>query len=157
MGSYLLLSREEEIALAKRIEHGERAINKALSRTPAILEELIELEQQIRKSPELLNRYFNLGEDELTPEILVQKKAEILDAMKRIKTLNTRLSKIKPRVSNRFNRGRLIVKMIHLAQGMDIRADHRERMVEVIRKRLNTAAKSGSSGSARTRGKPSRT
>jgi len=94
MGSYLLLSREEEIALAKRIEQGEKAINKALARTPFILDELVSLEMQIRKSPELVNKHFSLGEEELTPESIEQKKAAILDAMKRIKTLNTRLAKM---------------------------------------------------------------
>jgi hypothetical protein len=61
MGSYLLLSREEEISLARRIELGEKAINRALARTPFILDELVALEQHIRKSPELVNKHFSLG------------------------------------------------------------------------------------------------
>ena len=143
MGSYLLLSREEEISLARRIELGEKAINKALARTPFILDELVALEMQIRKSPELVNRHFSLGEEELTPESIEQKKASILDAMKRIKTLNTRLSKIRPLVSNRIARGRLVVRMIKLAQGMDIRPDSRDRAIEKIRERLGRVVRKG--------------
>jgi RNA polymerase primary sigma factor len=143
MGSYLLLSREEEIALAKKIEKGEKAINKALSRTPAVLEELIALENQIRRSPELVNRFFSLGEEELTPESIEQKKAEILDAMKRIKTLATRLSKIRVKASTRFARGRLVARMIQLAQGMDIRQDARDKVIERIRLRLKGVADKG--------------
>jgi len=143
MGSYLLLSREEEISLARRIELGEKAINKALARTPFILDELVALEMQIRKSPELVNKHFSLGEEELTPESIDQKKAAILDAMKRIKTLNTRLAKIRPLVSNRTARGRLLVRMFKLAQGMDIRPDSRDKAIERIRERLGRVARKG--------------
>jgi RNA polymerase primary sigma factor len=143
MGSYLLLSREEEIALAKKIEKGEKAINKALARTPAVLAELVGLEIQIRKSPELVNRFFSLGEEELTPESIEQKKLEILEAMKRIKTLSTRLSKIRVKASTRFARARLVVRMIRLAQGTDIRSDARDRIIENIRKTLRSVADKG--------------
>ena len=143
MGSYLLLSREEEISLARRIELGEKAINKALARTPFILDELISLEMQIRKSPELVNKHFSLGEEELTPESIEQKKAAILDAMKRIKTLNTRLAKMRSLVSNRTARGRLVVRMVKLAQSMDIRPDSRDKAIGRIRERLGRIARKG--------------
>ena len=143
MGSYLLLSREEEISLARRIELGEKAINKALARTPFVLDELVALEMQVRRSSELVNKHFSLGEEELTPESIEQKKASILDAMKRIKTINTRLSKIRPLVSTRFARGRLVVRMIKLAQGMDIRPDSRDRAIEKVRERLGRVARRG--------------
>ena len=143
MGSYLLLSREEEISLARRVELGEKAINKALARTPFILDELVALELQVRKSPELVNKNFSLGEEEITPESIEQKKARILDAMKRIKTLNARLSKIRPLVSNRTARGRLIVRMIKLAQGMDIRPDSRDKAIGRVRERLGRVVRNG--------------
>ncbi len=143
MGSYLLLSREEEISLARRIELGEKAINKALARTAFILDELIALEMQVRKAPELVNRHFSLGEEELTPESIEQKKASILDAMKRIKALNTRLAKLRPLVSNRTARARLVVRMLKLAQGMDIRPDSRDKAIEKIRERLGRLARKG--------------
>ena len=143
MGSYLLLSREEEISLARRVELGEKAINKALARTPFILDELVALELQVRKSPELVNKNFSLGEEEITPESIEQKKARILDAMKRIKTLNARLSKIRPLVSNRTARGRLIVRMIKLAQGMDIRPDSRDKAIGKVRERLGRVVRKG--------------
>jgi RNA polymerase primary sigma factor len=143
MGSYLLLSREEEISLARRIELGEKAINRALARTTFILEELVALEMHIRKSPELVNKHFSLGEEELTPESIEQKKTAILDAMKRIKTLNTRLSKIRPLVSNRTARGRLVVRMIRLVQGMDIRPDSRDKAIERVREHLGRVVRKG--------------
>jgi len=144
MGSYTLLSREEEIALAKRIEKGEKAISKALAATPAVLDELRAVELEIRKSPELVNRFFNMGDEELTPESIEQKKAEVLGKMKRIKALNTRLSKIRPRVANWFARGRLLVRMIKLIQSMDIRPDHREKVIERLRERLEAIVDRGS-------------
>jgi RNA polymerase primary sigma factor len=144
MGSYLLLSREEEIALAKRIEQGEKAINKALARTPFVLQEMLALETQIRKSPELVNKYYIMGEEELTPESIEQRIEEILAKMKRVKTLNTRLSRIRPKAANRFARGRIIVKMIRYAQGIDIRPDHREKIIEKTREHLKSIKENGS-------------
>jgi RNA polymerase primary sigma factor len=144
MGSYMLLSREEEIALAKRIEKGEKAINKALAGTPAVLDELLAVEMQIRKSPDLVNRFFSMGDEELTPESIEQKKAQVLGKMKRIKALNTRLSKSRPRAANRFARSRLLVRMIKLVQGMDIRPDYREKVIERLRERLEAIVDKGS-------------
>ena len=85
-----------------------------------------------------------MGDEELTPESIEQKKAEVLVKMKRIKTLNTRLSKVRPKAANRFARGRLLVRMIKLAQGMDIRPDYREKVIEKLRERLEAIVDKGS-------------
>jgi len=49
MGSILLLSREQEIALARKMERGERAISKALARTPFTLDEIESLEAMLKR------------------------------------------------------------------------------------------------------------
>src|ERR671925_2420628 len=49
MGTVPLLTREGEIELAKRIERGQHSINKALSRSPLIIKEIIQLAEQIRR------------------------------------------------------------------------------------------------------------
>jgi len=49
MGTVPLLTREGEIELAKRIERGQRSVNKSLSRSPLIIREIINLGGQIRR------------------------------------------------------------------------------------------------------------
>src|SRR5207342_2363658 len=49
MGTVPLLTREGEIELAKRIERGQRSVNKSLSRSPLIIREVALLGEEIRK------------------------------------------------------------------------------------------------------------
>jgi RNA polymerase primary sigma factor len=49
MGSVPLLTREGEIELAKRIERGQRSVNKSLSRSPLIVREVVALAEEIRR------------------------------------------------------------------------------------------------------------
>ncbi|MCJ7582326.1 MAG: hypothetical protein MUP98_17565, partial [Candidatus Aminicenantes bacterium] len=58
MGNILLLSREEEISLAKKIERGNKIIRNALSQTPFMLEELQLLREKIKVAPHQIHRSF---------------------------------------------------------------------------------------------------
>ncbi len=49
MGTVPLLTREGEIELAKRVERGQGAVRKALSRSPLVIRELIQLGEEVRK------------------------------------------------------------------------------------------------------------
>ena len=144
MGSILLLSRDQEIALARRMEKGEKAISKALARTPLTMHEILALEATIKKNPENMLRFFTLAEEDFAEENLEAKKAEILDTIRRIRMLGTRLSKIRPLVRNRTARGRLIVRLIQLARGLEIKPEHKDRIIENVQARLKE--KMGRSG-----------
>ena len=50
MGSVALLTREGEIDLARRIEHGQRLIVRALSRSPLIMREILDIAQEVEES-----------------------------------------------------------------------------------------------------------
>ena len=58
MGSVLLLSREEEVTLAKKIEKGEQVIIHALCQAPFVLDDILELEEGIREDASHLRRWF---------------------------------------------------------------------------------------------------
>src|SRR5260370_33335695 len=49
MGTVPLLTREGEIELAKRIERGQAAVRKALSRSPLVIREILTLSETLRK------------------------------------------------------------------------------------------------------------
>jgi RNA polymerase primary sigma factor len=51
MGTVPLLTREGEIELAKRIEHGQRNISKALSRSPLIVRSLLQVAEEVQTNP----------------------------------------------------------------------------------------------------------
>ena len=50
MGTVPLLSREGEVEIAKRVEHGQRIILKALSRSPLVVSEILNIGDQLKKS-----------------------------------------------------------------------------------------------------------
>jgi len=51
MGSVPLLTREGEIELAKRIERGQTAVRKALSRSPLVIREILAMPEEIHRDP----------------------------------------------------------------------------------------------------------
>jgi RNA polymerase primary sigma factor len=149
MGSILLLSRDQEIGLARRMERGERAILKALARTPLTLAQILALEATVKKHPETLLRYFNVSDEDLSEETLKLRRKEILDNIRRIKLLNTRLGKIRPLVRNRRARARLMVRIIHTARDLEIKPDEQDRILDTVQAELKARAGLGSAKAQR--------
>jgi RNA polymerase primary sigma factor len=139
MGSILLLSRDEELHLARLMERGQKTIVKALSRSPLAMEEILALEAQIKDFPESLMRCVNVSEEDLSEKNLDGKRAEILGKIRRIRLLRARLSKIRPLVRNRRARGKLVVRMIVLLRELDLKPEQKDLMIESLRTRLKAA------------------
>lgn len=145
MGTILLLSRDEEIMLARRIERGEKTVVKALARTPLTLHELEGLEDTLRKSPESFYRYINFPDDGSPAENAARKRAEVLRRFRDLLKLHSRLMRIRPSRRTSLARGRLVVRMIHLAVGIGLRQDQQEALIERVQSRLRAAVARGSS------------
>jgi RNA polymerase primary sigma factor len=136
MGSILLLSREQEIGLARKMERGEKAIAKALARTPFTLEEIDALEAMLKRTPEAFVKYFNMVEDELCEDSLEVRRRDVLERLRKVRSLSARLSRIRPLVRNRFARGRLIVRIIRMARELELKPEHQDRIVQAVQIRL---------------------
>jgi len=61
MGTVKLLDREGEVAIAKRIEHGERRVFKALSQNRIILDEIIKIYESAKKDPKVIKEMIDLA------------------------------------------------------------------------------------------------
>jgi len=136
MGSILLLSRDQEIQLARRMERGEKAILKALVRTPFTLEELVSLEVLLKRTPESFVRYFNVQEEEYSDDSLESRRREVLEKMRRIRTLSGRLQAVRPLVRNRHARARLAVRILGLARELELKPEQQDRIVQAVQIRL---------------------
>jgi len=136
MGNISLLTREGEIAIAREIERGEKAIIKALSKTRLVLAEVLSLEEKINDYPEILHEMLDLSEEDLSEGKLEEKKKEILDKIREIRKLSLELSSLPFTKKHRFARGRLIVKISDFIRKLNIRYAHRERIIEALRERL---------------------
>jgi RNA polymerase primary sigma factor len=136
MGSILLLSREQEISLARRMERGEKAILKALIKTPVTLDELVALEAVLKKTPEAFVKHFNMAEDSFTEDSLEDRRREVLARIHKIKVLCGRLMKVRPLVRNRFARGRMAVRIIRMTRELELKPEFQDRTVQAVQARL---------------------
>lgn len=136
MGNISLLTREGEIAIAKEIERGEKAIIKALSKTRLVLNEVLSLEDKINEMPEIIHEMLDLSEEDISEGKLEEKKRQILAKIKEIRELSSELNSLSLAKKYRLARGRLIVKMSRLIQELNIRSSHREKVIRTLRKKL---------------------
>ena len=68
MGTFQLLTREGEVAIAKRIEHGQLLVLKTISRSPIVLKELLAIGEELRKGTRSIKEIVQFGDEELTEE-----------------------------------------------------------------------------------------
>jgi RNA polymerase primary sigma factor len=142
MGSISLLTREGEISLARQIERGEKAIIKALSKTRLTAGELLSLEEKIRESTAELTEIFDCGE-EIEEDKLERKRKALLKSLKNLRETHARLEKMPVLKKNAFARGRLVVRLIHLVDGLHIWPSRLEKIIESIRARFQAFCELG--------------
>jgi RNA polymerase primary sigma factor len=78
MGTVPLLTREGEIELAKRIERGQNAVRKALSRSPLVIRDIIALSETIQADPTSVRDILVMPELLVTDETIAQQSSELL-------------------------------------------------------------------------------
>ena len=87
MGGVPLLTREREVAIAKRMERGHLRVLKAISRAPLVLQEIISIGRQLRDGTQPIKKIVHLDEEELTAEKLAGKTRVTLQAIDKIEKL----------------------------------------------------------------------
>jgi RNA polymerase primary sigma factor len=76
MGTVPLLTRDGEIEIAKRIERGQLAVNKALSRSPLVIRELVQIGQDLRQGNVVPRDVVSLADTAEVPEIEIEEEEE---------------------------------------------------------------------------------
>jgi len=136
MGNIPLLKREEELAIAREIEKGEKTTIKAISKTRFVLTKVLSLEEKIREEPEIIEKIFDFSKNNNSKGNLEEKILEITDKIKKIREINSRLESISSRNNNDFTRKRLIVNMSRLIRGLNLRDRYREMIIEDLKDKL---------------------
>ena len=85
MGTVPLLTREGEVAIAKRIEQGKLAVIKSISRTPKVTQEVIEMGEQLRRGERTVRELVVFNEEEITDEKIAARQREFLKQIDRVK------------------------------------------------------------------------
>ncbi|HSP67929.1 MAG TPA: RNA polymerase sigma factor RpoD, partial [Bryobacteraceae bacterium] len=77
MGTVPLLTREGEIELAKRIERGQAAVRKALSRSPLVIREILALGETIARDPSMVRDILVMPDLVVTDENVIEQAEEL--------------------------------------------------------------------------------
>jgi RNA polymerase primary sigma factor len=77
MGTVPLLTREGEIELAKRIERGQAAVRKALSRSPLVIREILALGETVTKDPSVVRDILVMPDLVVTDENVTEQADEL--------------------------------------------------------------------------------
>ncbi len=139
MGSVMLLSREGELALARKIERGHNTIIRALAKTQLIIDEVLYLEEKIEEDPGVIRSIFEYTDEQLTGAGLGRIKSRVLKKIGEIKDLNAKLERIPQKRENLYSRGRLVIRIRDLIEGMNIREFQREKIIDKIHDKLRAA------------------
>ncbi len=94
MGTVPLLTREGEVAIAKRIEQGKLAVIKSISRTPKITQEVIEMGEQLRRGERTVRELVIFVEEEITDEKIAAKQREFLKLIDKVKAALDNVTKL---------------------------------------------------------------
>ncbi len=148
MGTVPLLSREGEVEIAKRIEHGQKVVLKALSRSPLVVREILNIGDQLKKDLISVRDVVSFNDDELTDERLEEKKEAVLEIIESIQKDERATSRLEARL-NGFRRTsqqykRLSLKMaryrVHIIQkvrALELNGAQHEHLVAVIKKTVD--------------------
>src|SRR5207248_2054499 len=78
MGSVPLLTREGEVALAKRIEQGNVRVMKSVTRSPIVVKELISVAAALRQGDRSIKEVVQFPDEEITEEKIARKTSQTL-------------------------------------------------------------------------------
>jgi RNA polymerase primary sigma factor len=145
MGTVPLLTREGEVAIAKRIERGQLLVFKTISRAPLVLKEILGIGVDLREGSRSIKEIVQFDDEELTEEKIEAKTRETLKTIDKIGKLyalalkqaekleNTPRSKRKPYLRARYALGRTRIEMSNLMRGFEFNLFERKRLIEQIR------------------------
>jgi RNA polymerase primary sigma factor len=144
MGTVPLLTREGEVAIAKRIERGQLLVLKTISRAPLILKELLQVGEDLRNGSRSIKEIVQFDDEELTEEKIEAKTKETLKqidkiaklyllAMKQASKLDrVPRSKKRPYLHARYDLGRTRVEMSNLVRDLDFNPLEKKRLIDKI-------------------------
>lgn len=146
MGSVPLLKREDEVAIAKRMERGRELVLKTLSRSPVVVEEIIRIGNAIRTGAVSIREVVQFDEEDLTVEKIEKKTRLTLKTIKKIEKLHDlarqqaahleSVGMARPRVHRRarYRLARTWVEASRLVRSIGIHPLEKKRLIEHLRK-----------------------
>ncbi len=146
MGTVSLLSREGEVEIAKRIEKGRKTILKALSRSPVVVDGLLSIREPLKKGELEVKKLVNFTEEDLTQEIVDNRRQEILECIDEITQLEEKAVRIQAQLDKaktnrtqarkRWELARHRLSIAHHIRDLDLKAAIQNHLVRKIKNAL---------------------
>jgi RNA polymerase primary sigma factor len=145
MGSVPLLKREDEVAIAKRMERGRGLVLKTISRSPLVLKEIVQLGKNIRSGDLSIREVVQFDEEELTVEKIEKKTRLTLKTIEKVEKLYAlglrqanRLNGIPKSRARAYRRARYLlartwVEVSCLARSIGFHPQEKKRLIEKLR------------------------
>jgi RNA polymerase primary sigma factor len=145
MGTVPLLTREGEVAIAKRIERGQMLVLKTISRSPIVLKAMLTIGEELRKDIRSIKEIVLFDDEKLTEEKIENKTKQILKIIDKIQKLyqvglkqaakleNTSKSKKRAYLRAKHALARTRIQMSQLVRSIDFNSMERKRLVDSIR------------------------
>ncbi|HJZ51156.1 MAG TPA: sigma-70 family RNA polymerase sigma factor, partial [Candidatus Acidoferrales bacterium] len=145
MGTVPLLTREGEVAIAKRIERGQLLVLKTITRAPLILKELLQVGEDLRNGSRSIKEIVQFDDEELTEEKIEAKTKDTLKQIDKVAKLYLlalkqagKLSKMakskkRPYLRARYALARTRVEMSNRMRDLDFNPLEKKRLIEKIR------------------------
>jgi RNA polymerase primary sigma factor len=133
MGNVNLLSRTEEVKIAKRIERGEKKVIKALSKTNIVLNSVLELGRDVLEGVKDIDEVIDINED-IEDESKKQKiRDNFLKQFELLNKLKRDLKASKKGKASNFVIAKKMVEITHLIQSMSILFEHKRALMNRIK------------------------
>jgi len=144
MGTVPLLTREGEVAIAKRIERGQNLVLKTISRSPIVLKELLAVAEDLRKGTRSIKEVVQFDDEELTEEKIERKTRETLRILDKIGKLciqalrqadrlaRTPKSKKASYLRARYALARTRIEISNRMRSIDFNLPEKKRLTEII-------------------------
>ena len=145
MGLVPLLTREQEVTIAKRLERGSLRVLKTVSRSPIVLKALISVGEELRSGNRSIKEIIQFDEEDLTEEKVEEKTRQTLRAIDKIAKLHelglkqrakleaTNMSEKRAYLRAKWRLSRTRVEMSLLARSLEFKERERKRLIELLR------------------------
>ncbi|HXT86302.1 MAG TPA: RNA polymerase sigma factor RpoD [Verrucomicrobiae bacterium] len=145
MGTVPLLTREGEVAIAKRIERGQLLVLKTITRSPIVLKEILQIGDDLRTGSRSIKEIVQFDDEELTEEKIANKTKQTLKQIDRVAKLylaalkqaqkleRTPKAKKRTYLRARYSLSRMRVEMSQLVREIDFNPFERKRLIDKIR------------------------
>ena len=150
MGIVPLLTREEEVDIAKRIERGQLSALKALSRSPLVIRQILVIGEDLKRGIRSIKEIVVFDEEEITEETLQNCVKDITHRIDELQKHYTRANQLAGRLPTivakqkareyrrcRFSLGREIVRISLIVRNLGLSNCERQRLIDRVNRTVD--------------------